>query len=68
MNIYIDESGSITKKYANKYPYFVIALIHVKDKEKLKRVYKRFVSSRMKRLKELDEGEKMFKNGEFREL
>lgn len=68
MNIYIDESGSITKKYANRYPYFIIALIHVKDKEKLKRVYKRFVSSRMKRLKELDEGEKMFKNGEFREL
>ena len=68
LNIYIDESGSITKKHAQHYPYFVIALVHVKDKEKLKRVYKRFVSSNMRRLKQLDKEQKMFKDGKFKEL
>lgn len=79
MNFYIDESGSINNKIpTNK--YFVIALVNVLDNEGLNRAFKRFVSSNMNRLKELDEvktnrhgkilksGNKMFCNGKFREL
>ena len=68
MNIYIDESGSITNQFPDSQPYFVIALVHVKNREKLCRAYKRFVSSNEARLRELDHGSKMFRNGKFREL
>lgn len=80
MNIYIDESGSINNHNCLT-PYFVIALVHVYDNEKLSRTYKRFVSSNHGRLKELDadrinpntgrvakHGGKMFSKGAFREL
>lgn len=80
MLIYIDESGSVNNHNTSHCPYFVIALIHVKDKEKTQRAYKRFVSSNLKRLHELDTdrldssgrvikaGGKMFSDGKFREL
>ncbi len=82
MNIYIDESGSINNKISNMDPYFIIALIHVHDDKgkPLKNAYKRFVSSNMDRLRELDvdkydangkllkAGGKMFVNGKFHEL
>ena len=80
MNIYIDESGSIN----NHAPYnkdFIIALVHVTNKDAVKRAYKRFVSANHDRLLELDkdklhpetgevvkEGGKMFVNGNFHEL
>ena len=80
MNIYIDESGSINNHSPNN-KYFVIALIHVTNKNALKKAYKRFVSSNFRRLQELDqdklhpesgillkEGGKMFSNGNFHEL
>ena len=79
MQICIDESGSINN-HSNYCPYFVIALVHVIDKEKTRRAYKRFVSSNLNRLRELDsekkngkglvlkQGNKMFKNGKFCEL
>ena len=44
MNLYIDESGSINNHTPNN-KYFVIALIYPTDKDRLKRTYKRFVSS-----------------------
>ena len=78
--IYIDESGSINNHNSSHCPYFVIALVHVKDKEKTQRAYKRFVSSNLDRLRELDaekkdskgrvikSGGKMFHNGKFCEL
>lgn len=80
MNFYIDESGSINNKIpTNK--YFIIALVNVIDKDGLNKVFKRFVSSNMNRLKELDEtkinpangkilkaGGKIFTNGKFKEL
>ena len=34
MRLYIDESGSINNHNAAHCPYFVIAIVHVKDKEK----------------------------------
>lgn len=81
MNIYIDESGSINNRDHQRVPYFVVALIRVTDKEKLKRAYKRFVAANIDRLRELDSdrvdkktgkitrpGGKMFINGKFTEL
>ncbi|MDU6263696.1 MAG: DUF3800 domain-containing protein [Anaerocolumna aminovalerica] len=68
MNIYIDESGSITAQYCETNPYFIISMVRVLDKDKLKRAYKRFVSKKYDRLKALDINNKMFKNDEFIEL
>lgn len=80
MNIYIDESGSINNHSLNN-KYFVIAMIHVIDKNGLNRAYKRFISSNFSRLQQLDKekvddktgkilkpGDKMFNNGTFKEL
>ena len=80
MNIYIDESGSINNNLGTKND-FVVAMIFVKNNKKLSQVYKRFVSSNLKRLKELDQdkidprtqkvirqGGKMFKDDDFLEL
>jgi len=80
MNIYIDESGSINNHSADQ-PYFIIALLCATEKDRLKRAYKRFVSSHYDRLKELDElkkhpvtgrvireNGKMFSGSKFREL
>ena len=52
MNIYADESGSINNKLGSK--PFIIALIHVLDFKKLNTVFKRFISSNLDNLKELD--------------
>lgn len=80
MLIYIDESGSVNNHNSSHCPYFVIALVRVKDKKKTQRAYKRFVSSNLERLRELDTekknskgkvvkpGGKMFVNGKFCEL
>lgn len=80
MLLYIDESGSVNNHNSSHSPFFVIALVHVKDKEKTQRAYKRFVSSNLVRLRKLDAGKKnskgevvkpggkMFANGKFREL
>lgn len=80
MNIYIDESGSINN-HSHKHKHFVIALIHVTNKNGLKRAFKRFISSNLEILKELDQekrdprtnnilkpGNRMFKNDKFVEL
>ena len=80
MNIYIDESGSINN-HSKHNKFFIIALVHVKDRAGLKKAYKRFVSSNFDRLLALDNdkidsntgkivkyGGKMFTNGRFKEL
>lgn len=62
MNIYVDESGSMTDNYSyigNK--YFVVTFIIVENSDKLRKIHKRFVQKYMKQLKELDDG-KMFDN------
>ncbi|WP_405726530.1 DUF3800 domain-containing protein [Anaerotignum sp.] len=48
MNIYIDESGSINN-HSPENKFFVIAMVHVKDKRGLEKAYKRFVSSNIAR-------------------
>lgn len=66
MNIYIDESGSINNELSRN---FVIALIKPLDKEKLKRVFKRFIASNINDLRENSRyPEKMFLDGKFSEL
>ena len=66
MNIYIDESGSVNTK--NVFP-FVIGTVIPTDVQKLKKVYKRFVSKYYEDLKKLDKDNKMFrKDGSFLEL
>lgn len=71
-NIYIDESGSMTKKGLryNSNKKFVICMIRVKDGLKLNRAFKRFVSKNLEDLRKLDGGEnKMFyPDGNFKEL
>ena len=54
-------------EYADAFPYFVICTIRVKDGDRLKRVYKRFVSKYFEELKKLD-CEKMFCGSKFKEL
>lgn len=65
--LFIDESGSNTNQKVDQFPYFVICLIRVFDKEKLKKVLKRFISKYYNDLKNIDNG-KMFKNNKFYEL
>lgn len=80
MIIYIDESGSINNHIPNN-KFFIIALIHVTNKDSLKRAYKRFISANHDKLRELDKskmhpktgkiiksGGKMFINDSFKEL
>lgn len=68
---YVDESGSMTKKGLKyiKNQYFIICIIQVNDEKKLKRVYKRFVSSNIDFLRSDDVYYNMFyKSGKFKEL
>lgn len=78
MNLYLDESGSINNKLGEK--PFVISIVHVLDFKKLNTIFKRFVSSNLSILLELDKdftnahgiltkpGSQMFRNGKFSEL
>jgi uncharacterized protein YciU (UPF0263 family) len=69
MDLYFDESGTLTQRYCETNPYFIIAMVRPLDKDKLKRAYKRFIQENLDKLKRLDNGEnKMFKDGKFVEL
>ena len=68
---YIDESGSMTKKNLNysKNKFFIICVVVPNNKDRLRRVFKRFISSNFDALKSLDKDNKMFyDNGKFKEL
>ncbi len=67
-HLYIDESGTMTVSHSTTHPFFIISIILAKDTDKLRRAYKRFVSSRMRKLKEADKRNLMFKDSEFIEL
>lgn len=69
MNIYGDESGSINNRLTKENPCFVVCLVRALDANQLKKVYKRFVSANIDRLRVLDRAHgKMFKDGKFCEL
>ncbi len=67
-NLYIDESGSMTSEYTERWPYFTIAIVTAPNKDKAKRVVKRFVSKNIEALKASDFEHKMFLDGNFHEL
>lgn len=66
-NIYIDESGSINNNCRTQ-KYFIITLIVPTNKEKLDRVYTRFVKKHMEELRQVKTKNKMFNNEKFVEL
>lgn len=70
INLYIDESGSMTTNSEEyKQPFFIISIIKVTKPKILQRNLKRFVSKNLKLLNKLDKDEgKMFINGKFAEL
>ena len=66
--LYIDESGTMTTgEHVESFPYFVICILKVTNRDKLKKVIKRFISSHMTELKALNDG-KMFIDDKFIEL
>lgn len=81
INLYIDESGSLTKNPSKFNRFFFIGIVNVKNPTRIKRRFERFVSSNMEELQEINNkhiakakarGEAkpstMFVNGKFKEL
>lgn len=67
-HLYIDESGSMTK-YSNKYKHFITCIIVPTNRDKLRRVFKRYISKNINKLREVDTQNKMFdRNGNFLEI
>lgn len=68
-NIYIDESGSMCENPLNKYNnFFFISLVKVNDPARTMRRYKRFIRKNFNELKKADRENRMFENGNFKEL
>ena len=69
MNLYIDESGSMTTVNSDHNPYFVVSIVQINDKKKVKRCFKRFVAENLETLREIDKQNRMFnRDGRFKEL
>lgn len=68
INLYVDESGSMTTDYLNVSPYFLIAIVKVNNVRALKSAHKRFVRQNLQALKEADKKGKMFDGARFKEL
>lgn len=66
--LYIDESGTMTVSHNKTHPYFIISIVRAKNIDKLKRVYKRFVSRYQDELKKADYKNVMFCGSKFLEL
>lgn len=66
--LYVDESGTMTISHSKVHPYFIISIVRVKNVDKLKKAYKRFVSSKKTELKSADEKNVMFSELGFAEL
>lgn len=67
-HLYIDESGSMTK-YSNKYKHFITCIIVPTNRDKLRRVFKRYISKNINKLRDVDTQNKMFdRNGNFLEI
>lgn len=58
----------MTSEHTDHWPYFTIAIVMAPNKERAKRVVKRFVSKNMEALKASDSAHKMFLDGNFHEL
>lgn len=58
----------MTTEFCKRYPYFVVALVVPTDKDKARRVFKRYISKNRKNLKAMDKNNRMFKGDTFIEL
>lgn len=67
-HLYIDESGTMTVSHNKTHPYFIISIVRAKNIDKLKRIYKRFVSRHKEELKKADVKNLMFSGSKFLEL
>ena len=67
-NLYIDESGSMTKQYTKSWPYFVVSVVRPESPNRLRKIYKRFVTAHWDELRAADQSGKMFKGEDFDEL
>ena len=68
INLYIDESGSMTRDYKTGDHNFIIAIIYAKDKKLLQKAYKYFIKKNFDDLKKSDTSHKMFREEKFIEL
>ncbi len=66
--LFIDESGSLTKKHASTHPYFVMCILRVKDLKNLRKILRKFIQLNYKSIMASDHKNKIFKNGSFIEL
>jgi hypothetical protein len=66
--LFLDESGSMTVEHSDTNGFFVIAIVNVYDRKKLKRAFKRFISKKKSELKSMDKDNKMFNGENFIEL
>lgn len=66
--LFIDESGSLTKKYASTHPYFVMCILRVKDIKNLRKILKKFIQLNYQAIIAADHKNRIFKNGSFIEL
>lgn len=62
-----EESGTLTNIYCEQFPYFIICLLDVKGKRKLKTITKQFISRNLNTLKSLG-SKKMFRGDKFIEI
>lgn len=68
INLFIDESGSMTCDCHKGDNNFIISIIYTDNKDLLKKAYRYFVKSHYKELKTSDRKHKMFNNDKFVEL
>ena len=66
--LYIDESGSLTSEFAFIHPNFVICVVRVKDITNLRKLLKRFIYENYQEIKNTDDNNKIFNNGDFQEI
>lgn len=45
VNFFVDESGSMTLKFSEKHPYFVICILKIIESSKMKKIIKRFLKN-----------------------
>lgn len=68
MDIYIDESGSITE-FFKRDPYFIIAFFIPDDKDNMKKIFRRYISKNINKFKKDTRYRIMFhESGKFKEL
>ena len=69
VNLYIDESGSITQTNTEHNKYFVIGIVVPRDTDRVRKLYSQFVERNLSRMRALEKAHAIFDtNGKFKEL